>query len=282
MSEITLSDFVGYVFSEMVRARGIADSESKRVAMIYAEDPIMKHFSVPRFKIPEMELTIPVLISGARFSTVYSFVMPQENFASYLNGKLDNVIKSIQLKDRNINVLLDGTTPVRPISPIRTLEPVTPILITPTFPTKQAKAPARTAAAKASTTSASITEFYTQLKNNLDASRPENIIQDQWFVIFWQKVQENQLQEQYKLHYPGNDLFKQTLAEITAWVKQNTIVSQTRIENLLVNPETNSVKTESTEASVFTVKAKIIEEGIFIRSVSDEATGKTEFITEFE
>lgn len=281
MSEITLSDFVGYVFSEMVRARGIADSESKRVAMIYADDPIMKHFSVPRFKIPEMELTIPVLISGARFSTAYSFVLEKEQFISFVKGKLDNVIKSIMLKGRNINVFLDGTTPLRPISPIRTTDAGSSLLVSPA-PSRQAASPRKTASAKGSNSNESIVEFFMQLKNNLDASKPENIIQDQWFVIFWQKIQETQLQEQYKQHYPANDLFRQGLAEITAWVKQNTIVSQTKIENLLVNPETNSVKTESTEASVFTVKAKIIEEGIFIRSVRDEATGKTEYITEFE
>src|SRR5690348_3904274 len=106
MAEITLSDYVGYIFSEIVRARDIADRESKRVAQIYAQDPVMQYFSVPRFKIPEMELTIPVLISGARFSTIVMFIMTKGDFKTFISSKLSNAIRSIQLKRRDINIFV--------------------------------------------------------------------------------------------------------------------------------------------------------------------------------
>src|SRR5687767_7406291 len=123
MSEITLSDFVGYVFSEMVRARDIADRESKRIATLYAQDEIMKHFSVPRFKIPEMELTIPVLISGARFSSVFAFLMREPEFNSFISGKLENAMASISLKERDVATVITTrptTTVVNDLRPIPT------------------------------------------------------------------------------------------------------------------------------------------------------------------
>jgi hypothetical protein len=77
MAQITLSDYVGFIFSEIVKARVIADAESKRIAMIYKEDEILKSFSVPRFKIPEMDITIPVLLNTKpySFSTSPKFVL---------------------------------------------------------------------------------------------------------------------------------------------------------------------------------------------------------------
>jgi len=70
MNTITLSDYVGYIFSEIVTARMIADERSKTIAEIYAKDAVLSNFSVPRFKIPEMNLTIPVLVVGAKFTNL--------------------------------------------------------------------------------------------------------------------------------------------------------------------------------------------------------------------
>jgi hypothetical protein len=255
MAEITLSDYVGYIFSEIVRARDIADRESKRIALIYAQDQIMQYFSVPRFKIPEMELTIPVLISGARFSTTVNFVMSKEDFKTFITGKLNNIIRSISLRKRDINFFVVDRRILG--------NEVKRIL-------------------KAETSEGTIGEFYDLLATNQDPSEPENIIQEKWYEVFSQRIQEAKLVEEYKKHYPNNELFKQTLLEIIDKVKQNTIVSQTKITNLLVNPETNAVKNGSNEASVFIVKAKITEEGIFIKTIRDKDTGEEKQITEFE
>ncbi len=255
MAEITLSDYVGYIFSEIVRARDIADRESKRIALIYAQDQIMQYFSVPRFKIPEMELTIPVLISGARFSTIVTFVMTKSDFKSFISSKLNNIIRSIQLKKRDINIFVVD----RRILGSEKKQPL-----------------------KADTSDASMDEFFDLLATNQDPSQPDNIIQEKWFEIFSQRISEAKLVEDYKKYFPANELFKLTLADVIDKVKQNTIVAQTKIENLLVNPETNVVKNGSSESSVFIVKAKITEEGIFIKTIRDKDTGEVKQITEFE
>ena len=65
MSEITLSDYTGYIFRELIKARQMSDEYARQVALTYAQDPVLQHFTAPRFKIPKMELTIPVLSAGA-------------------------------------------------------------------------------------------------------------------------------------------------------------------------------------------------------------------------
>lgn len=258
MSEIPLSDYVGFIFSEITRARDHADRVSKEIAELYAKDDVLKHFSVPRFKIPEMELTIPVLISGARYSTTFSFKMKQEEFYQFLNSKLNNSIKNILItknifgKDvkmkANLNKFLMNSVEIRLKNPA---------------------------------TKKLMDEFYKQLKENLGQTSPENIIKGKWLELFYNALEMNNLFEENKKQNPKNDLYLKTLDEVTETIKNNIIVSETKIDNLLVNPETNTVKNGSTDATVFTIKAKIMEEGIFIKTDKDEEGG-TETIVEFE
>lgn len=258
MAEITLSDYVGYIFSEIVRARDLADRESKRIAEIYAKDDVLRSFSVPRFKIPELDLTIPVLISGAKFTNTVSFTMSKEDFASYINGRLSYVVRSILIKRRTLNF----TGNFQPIDTNLILNrPIT---------------------RRGANSEESSNEFYEQLKTNDDPLQPEAIIQDKWYEIFFQKLQETNLKDDFTKYYPNNELYTQTLAEITEKIKANTVISASKIKNLLVNPETNVVKNGSSDASVFVVKAKITEEGLFVRTVKDSETGTEKQITEFE
>jgi hypothetical protein len=65
-------------------------------------------------------------------------------------------------------------------------------------------------------------------------------------------------------------------------VTTNTVVDSTSIQSLLINPETNVVKSGSSDSSVFTIKAEMLEEGFFIRQIKDETTGQTRPVVEFE
>jgi len=63
MSE--LSETLGHLLCEITRARMAADRESVRIARQYAEDDggLLRHFPVPRMRMPQLELTLPVLVS---------------------------------------------------------------------------------------------------------------------------------------------------------------------------------------------------------------------------
>ncbi len=181
VTEITLGDYTGYILLEMIKAREMADTYSREVGERYAKDPLMRYFSVPRFKVPKMELTIPVLISGARFKQTVRFDLAIEEFLAIVASRVANVRKSVELSRGG------GRVPDRIIE---------------------------------------ISRLAT-----LSAADPKH---------------------------------------------------RTEIENLLVNPETNVVKDGSSDTSVFTVKAELLEEGFFLRSVRDEDAQEVRTIVEFE
>lgn len=58
-----LGDYLGQLLAEVTIARMQADLEAVRVAELYASHPLLRHMSVPRFRLPEVELDVPVVIS---------------------------------------------------------------------------------------------------------------------------------------------------------------------------------------------------------------------------
>ena len=57
-----LGDLVGQLLAEIAIARVHVDLESIRVAELYASDEFLKHFPVPRFRVPTVTMDLPVAI----------------------------------------------------------------------------------------------------------------------------------------------------------------------------------------------------------------------------
>jgi len=57
-----LGDFVGQLLSEMSIARMQADLETLRLAELYAAHPLLKTMAIPRVRMPEVEIDVPVLV----------------------------------------------------------------------------------------------------------------------------------------------------------------------------------------------------------------------------
>ncbi|MCC7247435.1 MAG: hypothetical protein IT473_02320 [Lysobacter sp.] len=60
----TLIEYLGGVFNSITQARVMADLQSVEVAEQYAKHDLLRHFSVPRMRIGDIELTIPVGLEG--------------------------------------------------------------------------------------------------------------------------------------------------------------------------------------------------------------------------
>ena len=56
MADITLSDYLAFILSEISRARDMADRYTREIALVYAKDDVLRHFSVPRFKLSKMDV----------------------------------------------------------------------------------------------------------------------------------------------------------------------------------------------------------------------------------
>lgn len=60
-----LGDYLGQLMSEVVIARVQADLESIRVAELYASHPLLRHMPIPRVRLPEIQMDVPVVIDGS-------------------------------------------------------------------------------------------------------------------------------------------------------------------------------------------------------------------------
>jgi hypothetical protein len=57
-----LGDFLGQLVTEVTRARMQADLEAVRVAELYASHHLLRHMPIPHFRLPDVELDVPVVL----------------------------------------------------------------------------------------------------------------------------------------------------------------------------------------------------------------------------
>jgi hypothetical protein len=57
-----LGDYLGHLLAEITIARMQADIESVRVAELYSNHPLLRNMPIPHFRLPAVELDIPVAI----------------------------------------------------------------------------------------------------------------------------------------------------------------------------------------------------------------------------
>lgn len=64
-----LNEYLGGIFNSITRARAMADTQTVQIAEQYAQHELLRHFSVPRMRFSDIELTIPVAVDGLAAST---------------------------------------------------------------------------------------------------------------------------------------------------------------------------------------------------------------------
>ncbi|WP_061299851.1 hypothetical protein [Herbidospora cretacea] len=245
MADVRLSDYAGHIFLEMVRAREMADDYSRKVAERYARDPVMRFFPAPRFRVPKIQLSIPVLVSGARFDQAVRFAFGPEEFTEFIVNRAHGVRARVRLAQG-----LEAGAPPGPPRTDRLME--------------------------------IIRQFYEHLAANGEPAHPDPIVVDWWGHVFATCLEEADLLGFYTERDSSGDLLAETTKEVLAEVRRHTVVGRSEIESLLVDPETAVVAGGSTEASVFTVHVELVEEGVYFRSVRDEETGHTRTLVEFD
>jgi len=61
-----LNDYLGSVISSLTNARVMADLQTVKVAEEYAKHDLLQHFSVPRMRVDDVELTIPIALESTQ------------------------------------------------------------------------------------------------------------------------------------------------------------------------------------------------------------------------
>lgn len=59
-----LGEVIGALLSDAVQARVRADLEAVKIAEAYSRDELLRHLPVPRFRLPEMTVDLPFLVSA--------------------------------------------------------------------------------------------------------------------------------------------------------------------------------------------------------------------------
>ncbi|MBF0107967.1 MAG: hypothetical protein HQL76_02155 [Magnetococcales bacterium] len=109
-----LGDYIGQLLSEITIARMQADLEAVRVAELYASHPYLRHMPVPHFRMPNIEMDLPVVIkameepaSGAYPRGAPTPAEMRKAFDAVLAAELEkeNIRMTPRLKERLKSVL---------------------------------------------------------------------------------------------------------------------------------------------------------------------------------
>ncbi|MFD8461929.1 hypothetical protein [Streptomyces antimycoticus] len=72
-----LSQLLGTLLASVARARYIADVQTAAIAEQYRDNPLLEGLSVPRVRVPELRIDLPVLIEGESSGSPARFQEPK-------------------------------------------------------------------------------------------------------------------------------------------------------------------------------------------------------------
>jgi hypothetical protein len=86
-----LNEYIGSIISSITNARVMADIQTVKVAEEYAKHDLLKHFAIPRMRVGDVELTIPVALDALTEKTQTEY-QPIDNtkFNSLMYKELTN------------------------------------------------------------------------------------------------------------------------------------------------------------------------------------------------
>ncbi len=88
---IKLSDYLDYLYSEIIQARKRADEKSVLMAKEYAKHEYLQFFKAPRFAFPSIKMDIPLKVSDIDADTKYDFKFNSTKILKEINEKINSV-----------------------------------------------------------------------------------------------------------------------------------------------------------------------------------------------
>lgn len=89
-----LSEFLGNLVSSISESRVNSDLQSLRIAQQYASDNLLQHFAVPRMRIENVELTIPIAIDNFQTKPNINTLEPIDN-TTFSSITYQQILKTI-------------------------------------------------------------------------------------------------------------------------------------------------------------------------------------------
>lgn len=91
-----LQDYLGTLVASVNQARVLADIESANIAEQYAQHRLLKHFSIPRMRMQNVEFTVPVAIENVQTSAPRDY-QPIDN-KTFVSNAYDELTNLYQVK----------------------------------------------------------------------------------------------------------------------------------------------------------------------------------------
>ena len=85
-----LGDFIGTVLADIAQARVKTDLEAVRIAQAYAGDELLRHMPIPRFRIPDISLDVPVIVDTEQS---FSGDQPTPMFDQPESREITNIVR---------------------------------------------------------------------------------------------------------------------------------------------------------------------------------------------
>lgn len=94
-----LNEYIGSIVSSITDARAMSDIQTVRVAKAYEGHDLLKHFSIPRMRIEDIEITVPVALDelNEKIETEYEPI-DNKKFNSIVYKELVNNLGLTRLK----------------------------------------------------------------------------------------------------------------------------------------------------------------------------------------
>ena len=99
---IKLSDYLDYLYNEIIQARKKADEKTVLVAKEYARHEYLKYFKAPRYAFPSVKMDIPLKITDISSLSKYNFDQNKDKFQKEVNEKIQSVNREKPLNIKSI------------------------------------------------------------------------------------------------------------------------------------------------------------------------------------
>lgn len=86
--KIKLSNYLNYLYNEVVEARKYADLKSIQTAKEYAKDEYLKYFKAPRFTMPSVSIEVPIKISELDADIKYEVEVDDDELIKDVNARI--------------------------------------------------------------------------------------------------------------------------------------------------------------------------------------------------
>jgi hypothetical protein len=106
---ITLEQYLGGLISSVTTGRALADMQSLKVAQDYARNSLLAHFPVPRMRIQNVEITVPVAVEELRMTAIDHYDLPDRKaFVSLVYNEILQGLGMRNLRRENARAVRDA------------------------------------------------------------------------------------------------------------------------------------------------------------------------------